>query len=171
MYTDQKLEIEEQDESYKRMNFLLGRYERSASEFYNEYVENNHLFQNEPIKKMSKLTKNLLHGIDYDFIKEKRTRNFAYLHDQLREINKLSLTIPEGAYMYPLYVEDGTRIRKELQKEKIYIPTLWPAVFNICREDELEYDLAKNILPLPVDQRYSIQEMDYLVKEILKCIN
>ena len=171
LYTDQKLEIEEQDESYKRMNFLLGRYERSASEFYNEYVENNHLFQNEPIKKMSKLTKNLLHGIDYDFIKEKRTRNFAYLHDQLREINKLSLTIPEGAYMYPLYVEDGTRIRKALQKEKIYIPTLWPAVFNICREDELEYDLAKNILPLPVDQRYSIQEMDYLVKEILKCIN
>lgn len=51
LYTDRKTTIEEQDESYKRMNFLLGRYERTASEFYSEYVKNNHFFSDEPIKK------------------------------------------------------------------------------------------------------------------------
>lgn len=171
LYTDKTIDIAEQDESFERMHFLLGRYERSASEFYSEYVVNNHFFKNEPIKKMSKLTENLLHGIDYDFVKKRRTENFAYLDGQLKGINKLSLTIPEGAFMYPLYIGNGAEIRKELQAKKIFIPTLWPAVFNICSENEPEYDMANNILPLPVDQRYTIEDMRYICSNLSDAID
>lgn len=167
LYTDKFIEINERDESYTRMNFLLGRFEKSASLFYQEYVDNNHLFQNETIKTMSKLTENLLHGIDYQVIKKRRTQNFSYLDKKLASINKLKLNIPNGAFMYPLYLEKGFEIRKKLQKLKIFIPILWPAVFNICSEDELEYDMAKNILPIPVDQRYTIQDMEYIVNMIM----
>ena len=69
--------------------------------------------------------------------------------------------------MYPLHVENGAELRKELQKEKIYIPTLWPAVLDICREGELEYDMAKNILPLPVDQRYTTDDMQHIVQTLI----
>lgn len=68
--------------------------------------------------------------------------------------------------MYPLYIEGGSEIRKKLQAKKIFIPTLWPAVFKLCGENELEYDMAKNILPIPVDQRYGIEDMEYIVEEI-----
>lgn len=166
LYTDKEIEISEQDESYERMHFLLGRYERTASEFYSEYVANNHFFVNEPIKRMSRLTENLLHGIDYERVKNVRTRNFKYLDEELRNWNKCKLKIPEGAYSYPLYLENGVKIRKQLQKKKIYIPTLWPAVFNICKKDELEYKMAENILPLMIDQRYSIEDMKYIINEI-----
>lgn len=166
LYTDKLLEIEEQDQSYSRMNFLLGRYERTAGEFYQEYVDNNHLFNAEPIKKMSKLTENLLHGVDYQLVKRKRTTNFLYLHSMLKHINQLDLIIPEGAFMYPLLIENGMDIRKKLQKNKIFVPTLWPAVFNHCEKFEIEYIMAQNILPLPVDQRYNIEDMEYIVKMI-----
>ena len=146
------------------MHFLLGRFEESASQFYSEYVANNDLFMNEPIKMMSKLTQNLLHGIDYDYVRRKRTENFVFLHKKLKSINKLSLCIPEGAFMYPLYINNGSEIRAKLQKNKIYIPILWPDVFDICKADELEYDMAKNILPLPIDQRYSVEDMSYISK-------
>ena len=53
---------------------------------------------------------------------------------------------------------------------KIYIPTLWPDVFGICTENELEYDMAKNILPVSVDQRYDVNDMKYIVEEICKCL-
>ena len=149
LYTDKYIEVENQDESFNRMNFLLGRYERSASQFYQEYVDNNHFFRNEPIKRMSKLTENLLHGIDYEVVMKKRTQNFAYLHEKLHSLNKLNLSVPYGAFMYPLYIENGAEVRKELQTRKIFIPTLWPAVFNLCEENEYEYDMAKNILPIP----------------------
>ncbi len=167
LYTDKKLDNILQDESFERMRFLLGRFERTASEFYAEYVANNHFFANEPIKKMSKLTENLLHSIDYEKIKNIRTENFKYLHNRLELINKLEIVVPEGAFMYPLYIDNGEEIRRKLQAQKIFVPTLWPSVFNICEKNEVEYDMAMNILPLPVDQRYSIDDMEYMIKKIL----
>lgn len=169
LYTDAVLDEElPQDESFERMHFLLGRFERTASEFYSEYAANNHFFVNEPIKKMSKLTENLLHGIDYEFVRERRTQNFAHLHEALGAVNQLKLSVPDGAFMYPQYVENGAEIRKKLQEEKIYIPTLWPAVFNLCTENEIECDMAKNILPIPVDQRYEIADMEIIIHQILE---
>lgn len=171
LYTDKMIDVDEQDQSYNRMNFLLGRYERTAGEFYQEYVDNNRFFKDEPIKRMSKLTENLLHGIDYEMVKNQRTKNFAYLHRYFTELNKLRLQIPDGAFMYPLYIKNGAEVRKKLQEEKIFIPTLWPAVFNICTDEEQEYDMAKNILPIPVDQRYGIANMEYIAEVLHEKIN
>ena len=52
---------------------------------------------------------------------------------------------------------------KKLQKNKIYIPTLWPNVLEECPKDSMEYYYAEDILPIPVDQRYGIEDMKYLV--------
>lgn len=166
LYTDNKLNNLERDESYDRMRFLLGRYDRTASEFYVEYVANNQRFANEPIKLMSRVTENLLHGIDYEFVRKRRTENYTVLNDAFKAINKLNLIIPDGPFMYPLYIPNAAKLRKLLQKNKVYIPTLWPGVYNICSKDELEYDLASNILPLPIDQRYCTEEMKYLINSI-----
>lgn len=168
LYTDVCLDGElEQDESYDRMRFLLGRFERTASEFYGEYAANNDMFESENIKRMSRLTENLLHAIDYEAVKQRRTENFDVLHKGFSGVNKLSLKVPEGAFMYPLYIENGAEIRRALQSKKIYIPTLWPDVFDICGEDELEFDMAKNILPLPCDQRYGKEDMEHLIGEVI----
>ena len=164
LYTDAVLEGElPRDESFDRMRFLLGRFERTASEFYGEYAANNEMFAEEPIKRMSKLTENLLHGIDYDRVRRVREENYAYLHRMLGEQNKLRLSDVPGTFMYPLLLENGAAVRRGLQKEKIYIPTLWPDVFDFCAEGEPEYDMAANILPLPIDQRYNEADLAYLV--------
>jgi len=165
LYTDKLLDDEfPQDESFNRMHFLLGRYERTANEFYGEYNDNNKFFISEPIKKMSKLTWNLLHAIDYDRIKEIRLKNFEYLSGKLGNLNRLKLS--NATFMYPLLVENGSEIRKRLQTSKIYIPTLWPAVFELTSTEDLENDMASNILPLPIDQRYCIDDMQYMVEVI-----
>ena len=168
VYTDCVMEGLKRDESYGRMNYLLGRYERCASEFYNEYVENNERFSGEELKLMSKLTENLLHAIDYNYVRERRTENFQYLFKRFKSVNRLDLKVPIGAFMYPLYIDNGAEVRKRLQAKKIYIPTLWPNVLDCCDQDELEYDMAKNILPIPVDQRYDIDDMNYILNEICR---
>lgn len=168
LYTDTQLDEElPQDYSYDRMTFLFGRMEKSANEFYGQYAANNDMFANEPLKQMSKLTQNLMRGMEYERIKYARTENFRYLHSRLKDINKLELNVPEGAFMYPLYIESGAEIRRVLQQRKIYIPILWPDVFDVIHEGELEYDMAKNILPLPVDQRYGKEEMEFLVENVI----
>ncbi len=156
-----------QDESYRRMAFIIGRYERPASEFYDMYTKNNESFSGEPVKKMSRLTENLLHGIDHDKVKEKRTQNYDYLYERLGDMNRLNLKKIEGAFAYPLFIENGSQIRKKLIAQKIYIPTLWPNVLSDMGFESLEYQYANDILPLPCDQRYGFDDMQRIC-EVLK---
>lgn len=86
-------------------------------------------------------------------------------------VNQLDLRVPDGPYMYPVYLEDGNDVRKLLQEKKIYIATLWPDVFDLCAEDEVEYDMARNILPIPIDQRYDTSDMEYVAKNLLEAID
>lgn len=168
LYTDVVL-LEEilRDESYERMHFLVGRFERPASDFYSEYVMNNNLFNSEPLKLMSKLTENLLRGIDYEYVKKIRTENFTFLFERLRKKNKLQIHRIEGAFAYPLMLENnGSEVRKKLIANKIYIPTLWPNVMSCVPEDSLEYMLARDILPIPCDQRYRREDMEYICEHI-----
>lgn len=160
----------EEDKSYGRMHFLLGRYEGQASDFYQEYAENNEFFSKEPVKRMSKLTHNLLRAVDYEEVRRRRTENFAFLSGELGRINRLSLPLISGAYAYPFWFQgkeiSGDKIRRELIRQKVYIPVLWPEVLSICGEGSAEHEMASNILPLPVDQRYGEKEM----REILEIL-
>ena len=167
LYTDKLIYTPlEQSESFQRMLHLLGRYERTASDYYGVFTDNEQQFFYDKLMAMSKLTNNLLHGIDYDFVRNTRTKNFVFLNDEFQKINKLDLVVPEGAFMYPLYIDNGEKIRRKLQEQQIFIPTLWPAVYNLCDETELEVDLAKNILPIPVDQRYCVDDMLTIINSI-----
>lgn len=166
LYTDGRIKGLKRDESFERIRFVLGRFERSAREFYHESSENNRSLSIEPIKLMSRLTDNLLRAIDYDFVKKRRTDNFTVLHGLLKEHNVLTLAVPDGAYMYPFYCENGLVLRAKLQNDNIFIPTLWPEVITNNSNDYLENDYAASILPLPVDQRYDFADMLYIVRKL-----
>lgn len=157
------------DISQKRMSHILGRYEGEASEYYNDFQNNDESFSDEPLKYMSKLTHNILGAIDYERACKIRNENYEFLESELGEHNKLKLITPKGAFAYPLYIENGIAIRKELAEKKIYIPTLWPNVLSNTQLDSIEYDYAANILPLPCDQRYGIEDMKCMVSRIRKC--
>lgn len=166
LYTNVTLEEELLiDESYDRMKFVLGRFERTASEFYRMSVVNNELFKQQPIKRMSALTANLLRGVDYLKIKDIRTQNFSYLHKRLGIYNELKIQTTEGAFAYPLFMKGAHKLRKNLADKKIYIPTLWPDVLE-KPENTLEYQYANDILPLPCDQRYGWEHMETICNAI-----
>lgn len=171
LYTNKKIDEELlMDESFERMRYLLGRCERSANEFYEDYVVNNKFFATEPIKYMSRLTENLLHGIDYDAVAKRRQENFDFLNEAFKNTNELKLKSTYGAFMYPLLIQNGAMVRKALQKNKIYIPLLWPNVVENGASNTMEYHYAADILPLPIDQRYTLEDMKYIVSEVKKCI-
>lgn len=154
------------DESYSRMGFLLGRYEKDANLFYQDYVNNNKSIREAPIRRMSRLTENLLHGVDYDKVAKTRNRNFVYLDSRLGKYNRLRLKETKVPFAYPFYHENGVELRRKLISNKIYVPTLWPNVANLLFDCQ-ERDMAANILPLPCDQRYTEGVMEYIVQNII----
>ena len=158
-----------EDVSSERLKHLLGRFETgSASTYYQDFQKNDESFRNLELRKMSKLTHNILGAIDYEKVKKIREENYLFLHEHLKQTNRLILTIPEGPYAYPFYCKNGMELRRKMAEQKIYIPTLWPNV--LCSDDLIAKDYAENILPLPCDQRYSCKNLNNLLK-ICKEIN
>lgn len=150
----------------KRLSHLFGRIIDGASKHYEEFLQSEELLSSESLMSMSKFSRDILKRIDYKSAKAKREKNYSILEKQLKRINKLNVRMPSGPFSYPLFVEDGDKMRKTLAAKKIYIPLLWPNV-----DDGLEKKLADNILPLPCDQRYSESDMLIIIEEVLKCLN
>ena len=115
---------------------------------------------------MSPLTENLLRGIDYAFAERQRRENFRTLASLLDGYNLLSVREVPGPFAYPLMLENGMALKKCLAAENIYVPTLWPELLQSFPSGSTEYRLAADILPLPVDQRYSTEDMQYLAAKI-----
>jgi len=165
-----KEELEEEKSSH-RLKHILGRFEGTASTYYFDYKENDESFKQIALKKMSRLSRNILGAIDYNRVLESRNINFAYLHDNLIATNILNIYVPEGPFAYPYYTENGIMIRKRLAEEKIYIPTLWPNVILENNKESIEYNYAANILLLPCDQRYRKEDMERIIKVLRRVKN
>ena len=168
LVSDSKAIDLEEDFSADRMKHVLGRVEsKTASNNFSDFQKNEELLSALPLRKMSKLTETILSGIDYGAIVKIRQENWKTLSNELGLKNKLKLKMPTGPYCYPFYCENGVEKRKALAKLGVFIPTLWPNVLNFdgC---ELEKDYVKNILPLPIDQRYTKEDMKLII-EGMKC--
>lgn len=160
-----------QDSSYERMRHILGRYERCGEEFYKDYLQNEQLLEKLPIRYMSKLTSNIMGGIDYNICRKKRQNNFAFLYDRIQRFNKLDLQRDNrGLFAFPLYINDGETKRLCLIEKKIFIPQYWKEVKDRVGKETVEYEFATNILWLPCDQRYNLDDMEYLIDEVKKII-
>lgn len=160
------------DRSHLRMTHVLGRLEEGSEPYYLDYAENEELLDELSVMEMSKLTAALLSNVDYQAARESRERNWAQLSEGLDAVNVLDLQAPVGPFMYPLLIEgvDGAGLRSRLQKDRIYVPCLWP---NVLEGDSQSaaYHLAKDLLPLPIDQRYGASEMACMMDAIKKYAN
>lgn len=167
LYTDSLLDEKlGRDVSYERSAHLLKRIDLSAKNGYPVYQENEKAFSGRPIKRMSRLTEGILSSIDYGRVREKREENFRFLHKQLGGLNELRL--PEdisGPMVYPFLIErEG--LKDHLINESIFVATYWKDAMARAGEKNLEYKLAKYLVPLPVDQRYGLREMKEVVGKV-----
>lgn len=158
-----------QDVSYKRAVHLLKSIEIGTNGAYEESKKNELEIGNQFLG-MSLLTKRILENINYSDIARKRIRNFKYLDKALSEIQLLELPDMEyPPFVYPLMLRKG--IHKELVEHKIYVPFLWKPTGIEFEKTSFEYHYANHIMIMPIDQRYDIEQMQYLantVKEIVR---
>lgn len=158
------------DYSSDKCDHLLIRHDNGATEGYLAFKENSAKLKSQTIKQMSNLTKRLIDSIDFNAIKEKRINNFNYIHKYLKESNLLNVD-NFGKYacpmIYPYYTADKT-LKQKLISSKIFVATYWPNVFEWCKSDSLEYNFGEQIIAIPIDQRYGIEDMNRIIKEIVR---
>lgn len=169
-YTNKPIDIELQnDHSYDRCAHLLKRHDLQPMDGYNDFKESSHQIANSCLSKMSNLTQKLLSSLNYAAIMERRVTNFTFLHAHLSDSNFLQIPSLESfscPMVYPYFTAD-TELRKRFINNQVFVATYWPNVLEWCKEGDLEYELCKKIIPIPIDQRYAEVDMKRILNIIL----
>lgn len=153
------------DDSSDHNSHLKIRKEHGAEAGFHDYQINENKLDNQPIRRISNETKDILNHIDYKRIISRRRNNFECLHKALFNLNKLQLPSVDSfvcPMVYPFYSED-IDLKKRLIQNKIFVATYWPNVLEWCKSNDLEYDLTTHIVPLPIDQRYGFEDMEIII--------
>ncbi len=165
LYTDKLLDEDfVQDESYDRMAHLLKRIDLSAEQGFVDFRKVDDGLDNQPIRKMSKLTQRIMQSIDYDAAARKRRENYQMLHEELGEENNLVLSLEDDAVpmVYP-FLASIKGLREKLIENKIFVARYWPNVLDWTTDKDIENLLAYQMQPLPIDQRYSVDDMNRII--------
>ncbi len=165
LYTGVKLEQDwDQDVSYERMSHLLKRIDLGAETGYQDFRVNDNLLCGQDIKTMSRLTETILCGIDYEIVKRKRRENYVILDQALKTSNGIHLELDDEAVpmVYP-YMTDDTSLRERLIDNNVFVATYWPNVKEWTMSRMIEHELAVQLIPIPCDQRYGLEEMNSII--------
>ena len=168
LYCDARLDEEiEQDYSYDRMAHLLKRIDLSAEEGYADFRRADDGLDNQPIRKMSKLTQRMMQSIDYEAAAKRRRDNYVLLHEALGGENNLELPLEDDAVpmVYP-YLAPVKGLREKLIENRVFVARYWPNVLEWTNPDDIDYLLAAQMQPLPIDQRFVNHDVTR-IKEIL----
>lgn len=158
----------EQDISYPHCLHLLKRIDQGGSAAYDDFKANEEALSNRPLKRMSTLTEAIMRSIDFERIRYIRKENFHHLHKALMPSNLLHLPSADS-YECPLvypYSCPTANLREKLISHKIYTATYWPNILAEYPAGSLEYQLAKNTIAIPIDQRYNKEDMEKIISII-----
>ncbi len=173
LYTNKILDSDfEQDISCERMSHLLKRIEYGAENAYADFTSNEISLINQPIKKMSKFTDQILSSIPYKKYSKIRNNNFNFLCNELKSYNMFKINKDiEAPLCYPFWIEYGAKLKEKLIENMIFIPTFWKSVLKFISTETIEHDFVNNLVSIPIDQRYNIKDMQIIANIIKKHLN
>ncbi|MBE0675148.1 MAG: hypothetical protein IH591_10840 [Bacteroidales bacterium] len=154
--------------------FLLKRVEYGLDQTYKERMKNEERIDRSGILQMSSLTRMFLRSIDYQRAGKIRQENFLYAHGLFRNINLIDPTVSNDLasipMVYPLVIEDFDLVTA-LRERKIYTGRLWSHILQELNDEHVETWLSSFLIPIPIDQRYSEEDINFVFKIItdLRC--
>lgn len=136
------------------------------SEYRKIFIEcENRLDAKSEIKRISDYSEFLLRCFDINEIIKKRKANLNYLKSKLSSIGIKSIcdfSETDCPFAFPFLAPNRDDLHRYLMKNKIYCAVHWPFDGVARSERPLAFSLSKNMISLPLDQRYGEEEMEYL---------
>lgn len=181
LYTNAILDNLQQNDNeiinnYKKIIPLQQKYitnrEPALKEVYRSITtQNEKLFYIKKPQTISAYGKTIIETTDYEYIKLKRRENFDYLVKRLNSFEFLELPInyreQNATPLYlPIYTKKRTDLQQFLFKYHIYLPILWPKTCICGNCSHVVETIYENILCIPVDQRYSVSDMERIISAL-----
>lgn len=124
------------------------------------------------IELISIVAERLLSSIDFKKVRSIRAENFNYFREQFNDINLLDIdnNVKDG-FCYPLLLKSPID-KTKLYEKKVFVPNLWIETTKRSNSEDypIECKLSSEMLPLPIDHRYNLKDLERvssLIKEII----
>ena len=154
-----------------KFNYLSGNKNYSRYYFKNAFVDAEKIiYQYKKPAPMTMESRNMLKKINFEKISKTRRKNFRHLLSHLTNIafyKKLPNNVcPLG---FPIICKNRSKTKKNLIKNKIYPAIHWE-LSNEIKKNEFDesWKISKSILTIPIDQRYSMEDMERIVSVLRK---
>lgn len=122
-----------------------------------------------PLERMSDFSRFIISCIDVDTVISKRKRNAHYVNAALEDMGLESIK-PFSESMcplvYPIRVNNRDEFRQYLMENRIYCAVHWPFDGMMPGERYQGIRNAQTLISLPIDQRYGMEEMEYMMEII-----
>lgn len=119
--------------------------------------------------RMSAFSINIMEKENHENSIQIRFDNYKYLYHHIKESRELQFVcknldeVTTAPLYFPIYVSNRAAFQRKLANKHIYAPVLWPVqTKDVLINGEVEY-IYSHILMLPIDQRYSIEDMIKIV--------
>ena len=127
------------------------------------------LFSDYTIRKMTRVSQDLLRGANFDTIRARRINNYDLLKVLLADIPQVTVLVDRHENMTPLgmviLVEERDELLSHLISRDIYCNVHWRNNESTKYFNESEY-LANRCITIPCDQRYGEKEMHYIYESV-----
>jgi hypothetical protein len=140
-----------------------------AFHYVEQFLDKNLLMHTLPVKAFDMIT-----GLDWDNIKEKRRNNWLYVKDAIQ--NSMDILVPDlSSDTVPLgmvlLVKDRDLLRRNLSEHRIFCPIHWALPKEVFRSDfpDASY-MSDHCITIPIDQRYDKSSLDRVV-DLIKRFN
>lgn len=168
LQADTQLEKAKLLASYAKYEYLFnGIGEKEA--FLNQYAEAEELLdKRNKIYRISDFSYAVQGSLNTENLKVKRKKNYKVLSDGLNSVEGIKVMFPcipdEVTPLYiPVIVKSRQEVQLRLRENFIYAPIIWPkaeCLSGLTEETQFLYD---HMLCIPVDQRYSEDDMERII--------
>ena len=115
----------------------------------------------------------MLDLVDINEVKLARMRNYSYLKSEL-SILGYKIVASGGINQVPIFcvimLDDRDLVQKHLIDNHVYCPIHWPLYDELKEFHDSVLNQSKEI-SIPIDQRYTVQDMEFIVKCIRSYTN
>ena len=150
--------------SYDQFEPLLRRADNDLAGGYSAFHALDDARENLDAARMAHLTRSMIASLNVAEARSIRETNFKVLATSLARTNELKqLQGISGPLVYPYLMQGGAQLRRRLIENKIFCPTYWP---NISGMGYAATRLVKDLVCVPIDQRYGEEDMKRIVETI-----
>lgn len=168
---DRKLQDAKKAASILKYEYLFER-KGDKSIFLTKYREAEDILDSQKtFFTISELSKSIQCNLNIQQLKSKRRKNFEIIANGLADAKNIKvifsvLNEDEVPLYCPILCEDRQAIQTILVKNSIFAPVVWSKA-DCCPQVDADTDyIYEHILCIPIDQRYSIDDMERVVSVI-----